>query len=187
MVLGHAVPKACRSGPCAPRPSPRLKFPREAAWAVCASDATTNGWRGLMRHHERSHAQAGHGRADQSGQGDRVVVELLEHPDLADTHGEGAASLIDDVVDGVDRRRAPMKNYSGGHAGDNPPGRRRYSLSLTVPASSGSPWLRVTRQRSRSSATSSTIKSMRWVSGQAPLGHPHTTLREPHSAHNASN
>ena len=52
------------------------------------------------------------------------MVELLGQPDLADTRGENAASLIDDVVDGVDRRRAPMKNYSGGHVRDNPPGRR---------------------------------------------------------------
>ena len=58
------------------------------------------------------------------------MVELLGHPDLADTRGEGAASLIDDVVDGVDRRGAPMKNCSGGHVFDNPPGPRRYSLSL---------------------------------------------------------
>ena len=84
----------------------------------------------IDRYDERSHAQAGHGRADQSGQGDGVVVELLGHPDLADTRGEGTASLIDDVVDGVDRRGAPMKNCSGGHVCDNPPGPRRYSLSL---------------------------------------------------------
>src|ERR1700722_12642597 len=87
----------------------------------------------IDRHDERSHAQAGHGRADQSGQGDGVVVELLGQPDLADTGGERAASLIDDVVDGVNRRRAPIKNYSGGHVRDNPPGRRRYSW----PASRG--------------------------------------------------
>ena len=86
----------------------------------------------IDRHNVRSHPQARHGRADQSGQGDGVVVGLLEHPDLADTRGEGAASLTDDVIDGVNRRRAPMKNYSGGHVCDNPPGRSRYSLSLTV-------------------------------------------------------
>jgi hypothetical protein len=81
----------------------------------------------IDRHDERSHAQAGHGRADQSGQGDGVVVELLGQPDLADTGGESAASLIDHVVDGVDGRRAPIKNYSGRHVRDNLPGRRRYS------------------------------------------------------------
>jgi hypothetical protein len=81
----------------------------------------------IDRHDKRSHARAGHGRADQPGQGDGVVVELLGQPDLADTCGESAASLINDVVDRVDRRRAPIKNYSGGHLRDNPPGRRRYS------------------------------------------------------------
>jgi hypothetical protein len=103
----------------------------------------------IDRHDERSHAQAGDGRADQSGQGDGVVVELLGQPDLADTRGENAASLIDEVVDGVDRRRAPMKNYSGGHVGDNPPGRRRYSFHSPRAQIRGHPWLRVTRQCSR--------------------------------------
>ena len=81
----------------------------------------------IDRHDERSHAQAGHGRADQSGQGNGVMVELLGQPDLADTGGERAASLIDDVVDGVDGRRAPIKHYSGGHVRDKPTRRRRYS------------------------------------------------------------
>jgi hypothetical protein len=43
IVLGHDVPKACRSGSWAPNPSPRLKLPRDAACAVCASDATISG------------------------------------------------------------------------------------------------------------------------------------------------
>ena len=40
------------------------------------------------RHDGRADAKAGHGGADQSGQGDGVVVELLGQPDLADAERE---------------------------------------------------------------------------------------------------
>src|SRR5262245_13415568 len=39
IVLGHDIPKACRSGSCPPNPRPRLKLPCDAACAVCASES----------------------------------------------------------------------------------------------------------------------------------------------------
>src|SRR3984957_18164925 len=113
----------------------------------------------IDRHDKRSHAQAGHGRADQPGQGDGVVVELLGQPDLPDTGGESAASLIDDVVDGVDGRRAPIKNYSAGHARDNPPGRRRYSW----PASRGGDLRGHSERRAVTSDGLNAVKALRLI------------------------
>ena len=60
-----------------------------------------------------------HGRADQAGQPDGVVIELLGQPDLADPGVVGAAGLGDGVVDMVGRLSVGNENDSGGHVPDS--------------------------------------------------------------------
>ena len=76
-------------------------MPCDAACAVCASEATISGCRGLIGHHRRADPEAGHRGADEPGERDRVVVELLGQPDLADADGSGASRLGDGVIDEI--------------------------------------------------------------------------------------
>jgi hypothetical protein len=65
--------------------------------------------------------------ADETGQRDRVVVELLSHPDLTNTEFICASRLRDDVVDHVGGIRAWSEHDSGRHTATNPRPREAYS------------------------------------------------------------
>src|SRR4051812_17851684 len=54
-------------------------------------------------HDQRPDAEPRHGRTDEAGQADRVIVETLRQPDLTHADVEGTTGLRDDVVDNVRR------------------------------------------------------------------------------------
>jgi hypothetical protein len=53
-------------------------------------------------HHRRANAEPRYGRADQSRQGDRVVIVLLAQPDLADAEVVRTGGLRHYVIDTID-------------------------------------------------------------------------------------
>ena len=67
------------------------------------------------RNHRRSHHDAGNGRADDRGQRDRVIVDLLAQPQLSHTGFVGAARLFDSIVDYVGRRAVRRNHHPGNH------------------------------------------------------------------------
>jgi len=71
------------------------------------------------RHHRGTHAKARHRRADEAGQRDRVVVELLREPDLPHSGLMGVAGLLDHIVDDVGGVRSGGEDESGRHTATN--------------------------------------------------------------------
>ena len=53
------------------------------------------------RHHGRADTETRYGRADHSGEGDRVVIVLLAQPDLADAEFVRTASLRHHFVNAI--------------------------------------------------------------------------------------
>ena len=67
------------------------------------------------RYHRSADTEPRHRRADQPRQCDRVVIELLGQPDLADAEVVGAAGLRDHVIDEIDGLRVGKQHDSGRH------------------------------------------------------------------------
>jgi hypothetical protein len=57
------------------------------------------------RYHRSADTEPRHRRADQPRQCDRVVIELLGQPDLADPEFLGASGLGDHIIDEIDGLR----------------------------------------------------------------------------------
>ena len=79
------------------------------------------------RHHEGSYAQPGHGRADETCERQRVVVEPLGQPYLSDPDLMGAARLVDEIVDDIRTVRAFGKHDPSRHTATNWWAREGYS------------------------------------------------------------
>jgi hypothetical protein len=67
------------------------------------------------RYHRSADTEPWHRRADQPRQCERVVIELLGQPDLADPEFVGASGLGDDVIDDIDGLRVGIQLNSGRH------------------------------------------------------------------------
>lgn len=67
------------------------------------------------RHHRCPDAEAGYRGADQTGQADGVVIELLREPDLPNAGIERLARLGDRVVDVIAGLSVGDENDSCGH------------------------------------------------------------------------
>ena len=71
------------------------------------------------RHHRCAHAESRYCRADESREGNRIVVELLSQPHLADTEVVRAGGLGDHVIDHIDGLRIGKEHDSSRHIPTN--------------------------------------------------------------------